>query len=188
MVRDEPSLDDHHAVFPIACTLLGANGREAESGPPPMSATPDRPVTPTPSASDYELSTDPARLDLATIHRWLAESSYWARGRPLEIVARSIQNSMSFAAYAPDGTMAAYARVVTDYATFAWIRDVFVLDAHRGRGLGKRLVAEIVAHPRLQGLRRMLLATADAHELYRVYGNFVPIAAPDRWMERFEGK
>jgi GNAT superfamily N-acetyltransferase len=76
--------------------------------------------------------------------------------------------------------------VVTDYATFAWLCDVFVLDEHRGTGIGKRLVEEVVAHPRLRGLRRLLLATADAHELYRRYGGFAPIAAPDRWMERFQ--
>jgi GNAT superfamily N-acetyltransferase len=140
----------------------------------------------TPLPDGYVVSTEKSRLDVARIHAWLAESSYWAKGRPIDVVVRSIQHSFCFGVYAPDGSQAAFARVVTDYATFAWLCDVFVLDEHRGTGIGKRLVEEVVAHPRLRGLRRLLLATADAHELYRRYGGFAPIAAPDRWMERFQ--
>ncbi len=103
----------------------------------------------------------------------------------METVVRSIEGSHCFGAYAPDGTQVGFARVVTDFATFAWICDVIVDDAHRGRSIGKQLIQQIVADPGLQGLRRLLLATADAHELYRRYGGFVPISAPDRWMERF---
>lgn len=140
----------------------------------------------TPLPDGYVVSTEKSRLDVLRIHAWLAESSYWAKGRPIDVVVRSIQHSLCFGVYAPDGSQAAFARVVTDYATFAWLCDVFVLDEHRGRDIGKRLVEEVVAHPRLRGLRRFLLATADAHDLYRRYGEFVPIAAPDRWMERFQ--
>jgi GNAT superfamily N-acetyltransferase len=139
------------------------------------------------TAPEYEVSTDKARLDVALIHRWLSESSYWAKGRGRDTVVRSIENSLCFGAYARDGSQAGFARVVTDLATFAWICDVFVVDAHRGRGVGKRLIEEVVAHPQLQGLRRLLLATADAHELYRRYGGFAPLRVPESWMERFEG-
>jgi GNAT superfamily N-acetyltransferase len=132
----------------------------------------------------YVISTEKSRLDVARIHAWL-DASYWAKGRTVETIVRSIEGSYCFGVYAPDGTQAGFARVVTDFATFAWICDVIVDEAHRGRSIGKLLVREIVADPRLQGLRRLLLATADAHELYRRYGGFIPIAAPDRWMERF---
>jgi GNAT superfamily N-acetyltransferase len=100
-------------------------------------------------------------------------------------VVRSIEHSLCFGAYAPGGAQVGFARVVTDFATFAWLCDVFVIDAYRGRGISKRLVQAAVEHPPLQGLRRFLLATADAHELYRRYGGFAPILAPERWMERF---
>ncbi len=140
----------------------------------------------TSSAAEYEISTDKSRLDVALVHGWLTESSYWAKGRTLDTVVRSIENSLCFGAYAPGGAQVGFARVVTDYATFAWLCDVFVLDAHRGRGVGKLLVEEVVAHPRLQGLRRLLLATRDAHELYRCHGGFAPLRVPESWMERLE--
>ncbi len=127
-----------------------------------------------------EVSTDPARLDLALIHRWLSESSYWARGRSMEMVVRAIENSLPFGAYL-DGQQVGFARVVTDRATFAWLADVFILDEYRGRGYGKALVAAVLAHPELQGLRRWLLATRDAHGLYAQSG-FVPVP-PERFME-----
>lgn len=132
----------------------------------------------------FEISTDKSRLDVAAIHRWISERSYWAQGRPRAVVERAIENSLCFGAYDDGGRMAGFARVVTDYATFAWLCDVFVLDEHRGRGIGKRLVEAVVEHPDLRGLRRIVLATKDAHELYRRYGGFVDLPMPERWMVR----
>jgi len=130
---------------------------------------------------DIEISTDPDRLDLDVIHRWLSEESYWAQGRPRELMQRSFDNSICFGAYL-GGRQVGFARVVTDRATFAWLADVFILDAYRGRGYGKTLVAAVLAYPELQGLRRWLLATKDAHGLYEQNG-FTPV--PDgRFMER----
>jgi GNAT superfamily N-acetyltransferase len=133
---------------------------------------------PTPSIA---VDTDQSRLDLRTIHEFLT-NSYWARGVPLEVVERSVRGSLCFGLYEGDRQIG-FARVITDYATFAYLADVFVLESHRGRGLGKVLIAAILGHPSLQGLRRWLLATRDAHSLYAQYG-FVPLAAPGRFMER----
>ncbi len=117
----------------------------------------------------FVVSTDPARLDLVLVQRWLADESYWAKGIPPDVVERAARGSLNFALHGPDGQVA-YARVVTDYATFAWLADVFVTTSHRGRGLGKWLVECVMACPELQGLRSYLLATVDAHELYRRFG------------------
>jgi GNAT superfamily N-acetyltransferase len=132
----------------------------------------------------YEISADPGRLDVALIHRWLSEESYWAKGVPREVVERSIAHSLNFAAFDGNGAQVAFARVVTDYATFAYLADVFVLEAHRGKGLSKRLLQAIVGHADLQGLRRWLLATRDAHGLYAQFG-FGPVVA-ERLMERVD--
>ena len=134
--------------------------------------------------NDYFIDTDKARLDLAAIQAYLSESSYWARGRSLETVRTSVENSLCFGAYAVDGSLAGFARVVTDFATFAWLCDVFVLEGHQGRGLGRRLVEAVIGHPGLRGLARFILATRDAHELYRRYGGFEKLQAPELWMER----
>lgn len=131
---------------------------------------------------DIEISTDPARLDVHLIHRFLSEQSYWARGVPLEVVQRAIANSVPFGVYLGDEQVG-FARVVTDRATHAWLADVFILDAYRGRGYGKALVAAILAHPELQGFRRWLLATKDAHKLYAQFG-FEPLPEPTRFMQR----
>lgn len=130
----------------------------------------------------YTISDDPAKFDLALGHRWISEESYWGKQIPYVVFATAVRNSLTFAAYGPDGEMAAMARVVTDRATFGWLCDVFVDEAQRGRGLGKALMAYFKAHPDLQGFRRMHLATADAHELYRQYG-FTDLTGADRWME-----
>jgi hypothetical protein len=131
----------------------------------------------------YTISTDPAKLDVPAIHAFLNERSYWAQGRTLEMVERSITHSLCFGAY--EGTQqVGFVRVVTDFATFAWVCDVFVLETQRGKGLGKWLIETVVAHPQLQRLRRLLLATRDAHGLYQDYGGFEPLAAPEKWMER----
>ena len=133
---------------------------------------------------EYRISTDKNLLEIETIHRYLSGQSYWAQGRTLPTVVRAIENSLCFGAYGPDERLAGFARVVTDYATFAWLCDVFVLEGHRGRGLGKALVEAVIAHPGLQGLKRILLATRDAHELYRRFGGFVELGSPQNWMER----
>jgi GNAT superfamily N-acetyltransferase len=131
---------------------------------------------------DYSISTDRARLDLDLIHHYLSNESYWATGRSREVVVRAIENSLPFGIYR-DQELVGFARIVTDYATFAWVADVFVLPEHRGRGLSKWLMEVIIAHPDLQGFRRWVLSTKDAHGLYERFG-FIPLHRPERWMER----
>ena len=133
----------------------------------------------------YTISTDPARLQPEAVHAFLS-GSYWARGRSLETVRRSLEHALCFGLYDASGAQVGLARVITDRATFAYLCDVYVLEAHAGRGLGTWLMAVVRDHPELQGLRRWLLATRDAHGLYRRFG-FGPLVAPERWMERFEG-
>ena len=129
---------------------------------------------------EFVISTDRTRLDLDLIHRFLA-ASYWAPGIPRAVVERSIAHSLPFGLYR--GTeQVGFARAVSDFATFAWLGDVFVVGAFRGRGLGDWLVETVIAHPDLHGLRRWHLMTRDAHRLYRKHG-FSPLAAPDRHME-----
>jgi len=132
---------------------------------------------------DYTISTDKSRLNLEVIHEFL-DSSYWAAGRSAETIRRSIENSISFGIYC-DAQQIGFARVITDYATFAWIADVFVVEEHRGKGLSKWLMEVIISHPELQGFRRWVLATKDAHELYRKFG-FQELKLPERWMERHD--
>jgi GNAT superfamily N-acetyltransferase len=131
---------------------------------------------------EYTISTDRARLDVGLIHKYLSESSYWAKGRPREVVERSIEHSLAFGIYHGERQVG-FSRVITDYATFAWIADVFVVEEYRGRGLGKWLSEVMLAHPDLQGFRRWVLATKDAHELYRHVG-FQELQRVERWMER----
>lgn|SRR5689334_5732489 len=129
----------------------------------------------------YTISTDKRKLDLSRIHEFLSRESYWAQGRTIETVRRSIENSLPFGVYEGDRQIG-FARVVTDYATFAWLADVFILPPWRGKGLSKWLVSTILDHPDLQGFRRWMLATSDAHELYRRFG-FQEIPEPKRFME-----
>lgn len=129
----------------------------------------------------YSISTDPARLDLDVIYGYLSRS-YWAAGRSRELIAKAIRHSLCFGIYHDEGQVG-FARIVSDYATFAWLCDVFVLEEHQGQGLGKWLIGAVVAHPQLQGLRRIMLATRDAHGLYRQHG-FTPLTDPERWMVR----
>ena len=131
----------------------------------------------------YLISDEADRLDADLIHRWLSEESYWARTRSREVVDRSLANSICLGAYLPEGSQVGLARVVTDRATFAWLCDVFVLAEHRGRGLGGALVAAAVEHPELAALKRFVLATADAHDVYRRHG-FEVLDHPERWMIR----
>jgi GNAT superfamily N-acetyltransferase len=129
---------------------------------------------------DYELTDDPARLDVDAVHAFLA-GAYWSTGIPRETVARALANSLAFSLY-HEGRTVGFARFVTDRATFAYLADVFVVPEHRGRGLATWLVGAALTHPDLQGLRRFLLATRDKHGLYARFG-FVPLAHPERFME-----
>ncbi len=130
-----------------------------------------------------EVSTDKSRLDVALIHRFLSGQSTWAQGLPLSVLEKAIANSLCFGGYV-DGAQVAFARVVTDGATFANLVDVFVLPERRGQGYSKQLMAAIMAHPDLQGLRRFTLATGDAHGLYSQYG-FTSPQRPQTLMERY---
>jgi GNAT superfamily N-acetyltransferase len=130
---------------------------------------------------DLLISTDKALLDRAFIHQYLSERSYWAKGLPLETMNRSIEHSLCFGMYR-DGRQIGFARAVTDCATFAWLADVFVDESERAGGLGKKLVSAILAHPQLQGLRRLMLGTRDAHGLYARYG-FKPLEHVERFMQ-----
>jgi len=131
--------------------------------------------------SGYEISAVRERLDVDLIHRYLSEESYWARGRTREVVERSIENSLCLGAYVDGGEQVGFARVVTDRSTFAWLADVFVVEAHRGRGVGKLLVEAAIDDPGLTDVYRWLLGTADAHGLYGRYG-FRAIRKPERLM------
>jgi GNAT superfamily N-acetyltransferase len=131
---------------------------------------------------EYLITTDKAKLDLEKIHSFL-KTSYWAAGIPAETVRRSVENSLTFGLFA-DKEQVGFARVVTDYATFAYLADVFVLDPHRRRGLGKWVMEVVSSHPELQGLRRWMLATRDAHELYRECG-FAELKDPRTFMEKY---
>lgn len=130
----------------------------------------------------FEISSDKQRLDIDLIHRFLTEESYWAKTRTLEQTRTAIEHSLCFGAYQGERQIG-FARVVTDQATFAYVGDVFVLDEFRGQGIGKRLMDVIVADPRLQGLRRWVLATRDAHGLYEQF-EFSSLRHPERWMEK----
>jgi GNAT superfamily N-acetyltransferase len=132
--------------------------------------------------SDYEISCDPERIDIALVHDFL-RNSYWAEGRSRETVERSIKNSLCFGVYAA-GKQIAFARVVTDRAVFAYLADVFVVPDFRGRGVSKVLIGAILAHPDLQDLRSFLLGTRDAHGLYAQFG-FGPVRDPQRLMARY---
>jgi GNAT superfamily N-acetyltransferase len=147
---------------------------------------------------EFLISTDQARLDLELIHNFLT-NCYWAKGIPRDVVARSIEHSLCFGIYdesgveflslakpvrpgTPRNVQIGFARVISDFATIAYLGDVFVLESHRGRGLGKWMMECIVQHPALQSLRRWILLTRDAHELYAKVG-FTPLKAPQRYME-----
>lgn len=126
------------------------------------------------STEAFEVSTDPARLDLAAMHAYLTRS-YWSPGIPRDVVERAARNSLCFGLYEkPGGKQVGLARVVTDHATFAYLCDVYVLEQHRGRGLGKLLMRAVMAHPALAGARRAMLGTRDAHGLYAQYGFRAP--------------
>ncbi len=127
----------------------------------------------------YEISTDRSRLDVALIHDFL-RSTYWAQGIPRAVVERSIQHSLCFGAFL-GGRQVGFGRVISDFASIAYVADVFVVPEHRGRGISKLLMRAIIEHPDLQGLRRILLATRDAHGLYAQFG-FEPLTHPEHFM------
>ena len=132
----------------------------------------------------YTISDDPARLDPRAIHAYLTRS-YWSPGIPYERVVRALGSSLSIGAYEGAGAQVGLVRLVSDHATFCYVCDVYVLEAHRGHGLSKAMLAMAMAHPMLQGLRRWSLVTADAHGLYRQFG-FTAVAQPERHMERLD--
>ena len=129
-----------------------------------------------------EISSDPERLDVDTIHRWLSGDAYWALGRTREVVARSIAHSINFGAY-DGGELVGYARLVTDRATYAWLCDVYVEGSHRGRGVGSALLSAVDQQLASYGVGRAVLATNDAHAVYARFG-FAPLTNPERWMAR----
>jgi len=131
---------------------------------------------------DFTISTDPARLDLDAVHGYLS-ASYWARGIPRDVFERSVRHALCFGIY-EGARQVGFARVVTDFATVAYVGDVYVLEPWRGRGLSRWLMDVMMSHPDLQGFRRWILLTRDAHGLYRKFG-FTPLASPDRWMEKW---
>jgi GNAT superfamily N-acetyltransferase len=133
--------------------------------------------------AELRISTDFADVDLDVVHGFLSRDAYWCRGITRERVERAARHSLCFSALL-DGAQVGFARVVTDRATFGYLADVFVLPAHRGRGISQAMMAAILAHAELQGLRRFLLATSDAHGLYAKY-DFQPITRPERFMERY---
>jgi GNAT superfamily N-acetyltransferase len=132
------------------------------------------PGSESPGRDGYEISTDPARLDREAIHAFL-RTAYWSPGIERDVVDRGIEGSIPFGLYAPGGEQAGFARAVSDGATFAWIADVFVLEPHRGRGLGVWLVKTVLEHPKVSDARRVMLGTADAHGLYERFGFRPPI-------------
>lgn len=136
-----------------------------------------------PDAPDgYAISTDPARLDAELIHQWLSQDAYWALGRSRDKQDQAIAGSLNFGLYrTTSSAQAGYARVVTDYATFGWLCDVYIARAERGKGLGTALATAVRDHLAPYGLRRVLLATADAHGIYAKVG-FEPLAEPGKWM------
>lgn len=133
---------------------------------------------------EYTISTNNDRLNIQLVHDFISNQSYWGQGRKIETVQRALENSLNFGLYKKNQQIG-FARVVTDYCTFAWLADVFVIDDYRGQGLSKWLMEVIMSHPQLAGMRRWVLATRDAHGLYRQFG-FAEMMQPERWMERFD--
>ena len=129
----------------------------------------------------FLISTDKSKIDIVAVHGFLTQS-YWAEGIPVDVLRRGIENSLCFAIYHEE-LLIGFARVITDFATFAYLADVFILPAERGKGLSKWLLTVILDHPQLQGLRRFTLATKDAHGLYARFG-FTPFDKPERWMQK----
>lgn len=133
----------------------------------------------------YIISSDKRKLDIQVIHRYLSEKSYWAKGRSMDTVRKSIHNSLCFGVYNKEDALVGFGRVVTDHAVFAYVMDVFILEEYRGLGLGKRLMEYMMDFPSLRTIKRWQLATSDAHGLYERYG-FRNLAAPEKHMEKVD--
>jgi len=133
---------------------------------------------------DYTISTDSTKLDLPFIHDFLSREAYWSKGIPLEVVQAAANNSLNFGVFYKEKQIG-YARVITDYATIAYLGDVFIIPEFRGRGLSKWMLENVMKHPGLQGFRRWILLTGDAHGLYKKFG-WTEIASPERWMEKHD--
>jgi GNAT superfamily N-acetyltransferase len=133
----------------------------------------------------YSIDTNNNRIDIALVHRFLTGESYWAKNRSFSEVKKSIDHSLCFGLYKND-IMVGFSRIITDYTTAAFLADVFIIKEERGKGLGKNLIEFILDYPDLKGIKRWMLGTMDAHELYRHYG-FSEVADPTRWMERLIG-
>jgi N-acetylglutamate synthase-like GNAT family acetyltransferase len=131
----------------------------------------------------YRITTDKNEMDINIIHSYISKS-YWANGIPIDVLKKAIENSLCFAVLTTNGELVGFSRMITDYATYAYLADVFVSEAHRGKGLSKELLTTITEHPLLQGLRRVTLATRDAHDLYKKFG-FTELASPEIFMERW---
>ncbi|QNL48115.1 GNAT family N-acetyltransferase [Olivibacter sp. SDN3] len=132
---------------------------------------------------NFYISTDKSLIDIEMVYNFLSMESYWAEGRSKDVIAKSIENSFCFAVFNTENQQIAFARVITDYAVFAWLLDVFVLDAYRNKGVGKMLMTAITQHEELKNVPRWRLATRDAHGLYKKYG-FKALAEPDSLMEK----
>ena len=130
--------------------------------------------------NEFTISTDKNKIDIVYVHQFLSHS-YWSPGVPLDTVKKAMEGSLPFGVYHNSGGQIGYARIITDKATFAYLADVFIDENYRGKGVGKWLIRSILAHPDLQGLRRIILATRNAHELYSQFG-FIPFTTPERWM------
>lgn len=133
------------------------------------------------SKNAFSISTDKSKLDIDSIHEFLSTKAYWCLNIPKSTVQKAIDNSLCFGVYENDKQVG-FARVITDFSTIAYLGDVYVLEEYRGKGLSKWLIETIMSHPNLQGLRRWILLTGDAHELYRQFG-WTDIADPTKWME-----
>ncbi|TXN35782.1 GNAT family N-acetyltransferase [Flagellimonas hymeniacidonis] len=132
-------------------------------------------------SADFYISTEKSKMDVPLIHKYLSEESYWAKGRSEELVVKSMENALCFGVFAKDGEQIAFARIVTDFVVFAWLMDVFVVEKHQGKGIGKMLLDYIFNYPELQNVKGMGLRTNDAHSLYTTYG-FESIPNPETWM------
>jgi GNAT superfamily N-acetyltransferase len=131
--------------------------------------------------SGYKISSETNDMDVSVIHSYISRS-YWAKNIPLNTMETAINNSLCFGVFTESGDQVAFARMVTDTATFAYLADVFVLEEHRGKGISKWIMKNIIEHPKLQGIRRMALATSDAHALYEQFG-FKALNSPESFME-----
>jgi GNAT superfamily N-acetyltransferase len=133
---------------------------------------------------DFLISTDKSKLQMDVIDDYLRNQSYWGGERPRELTEIGVQNSLCYGMYDGQGAQVCFARLVTDYATFAWLCDVFILPSHQGSGLGKWLVKTIYLHPAIKDIHISILATRDAHELYHRYAGFTKQSNPEKWLER----